>query len=372
MDLPSESHFFGIYDTTAALWDQIVFDAPYYLPVKSSGNDRNDGAPSNGTTFYRFQGAGWAEETYDDTMHPGDDGAPAGYDTVSANGNAKNILTVGAVNDAVSGGVRSLANATMSSFSGWGPTDDGRVKPDVVGNGVALFSSGSANDSAYSTLSGTSMSAPNVTGSATLLQEYYRNYTGEGMAASTIKALLIHTADDLGNPGPDYSFGWGLVNTYAGMAQLTAAEIQPSEPFMTYMDLADQATYSVNVTAAGGMPLKATLVWTDPPGAATDPEEIDDPTIKLVNDLDLEILPAMARGVEFLPWVLDPDNPADPATTGDNIRDNVEQVIVDSPVGGDTYTVRVSHKGVLLDTDPQAFSLIISGMPVVLFENGFD
>jgi hypothetical protein len=87
-------------------------------------------------------------KTYDPATDPYNDGWDnGGFDTVGHIGNAKNIMTVGAVNDAVSGGVRSPAAATMSTFSCWGPTDDGRVKPDIVANGVGLYSSLSAGDS---------------------------------------------------------------------------------------------------------------------------------------------------------------------------------------------------------------------------------
>ena len=107
---------------------------------------------------------------------------------------AKNVITVGAVNDAVSGGQRDPAAASMSSFSGWGPVDDGRVKPDLVANGVGLYSTDSGNDNDYRTMSGTSMASPNAAGTAALLVDLYRDRSGGSFPlAASLKALLIHS-----------------------------------------------------------------------------------------------------------------------------------------------------------------------------------
>ncbi|MGD9109622.1 MAG: S8 family serine peptidase, partial [Phycisphaerales bacterium] len=210
-----ESDQFGQYDDNAAEWDQICYDYPYFLPFKSSGNDRNDDAPSEGTTFQYFNGISWVSKSYDSSTDPYDDGWDnGGFDTISLIGNAKNIMTVGAVYDAVSSGSRDIGQADMASFSSWGPTDDGRIKPDIVANGTNLYSTDNGNNSDYTTLSGTSMAAPNASGSAMLLVDVYnQRYPGQAMRSSTLKALILHTADDLGNPGPDYSYGWGLMNT---------------------------------------------------------------------------------------------------------------------------------------------------------------
>ena len=128
-------------------------------------------------------------------------------------GNAKNILTVGAIDggDVVP---TKPTDIKMSAYSSWGPTDDGRIKPDIVGIGENILSASSNSDDAYVTLTGTSVSAPNVAGSLLLLQEYYarKNY-GFMMRSSTLKGLALHTANEAGTTqGPDYQFGWGLLN----------------------------------------------------------------------------------------------------------------------------------------------------------------
>ena len=113
-------------------------------------------------------------------------------------------------------------------------------------------------------------------------------------------------------------------------------------------------TYPVDVSQAGAV-VTATLVWADPPATPVAPT-LDPPDLMLVNDLDLRI----TRGPEtYFPWVLDPAAPAAAAGKGDNIRDNVEQVEITDAVNG-SYTVEVRHKGTLLNTANQDYSLVIS------------
>ena len=350
---------FGFYDSTTQDWDEVTYNAPYYLVVKSAGNDRGDN-PDTGDTIYYYEDDEWQSATYDGGInHPKGDGEyENGYDTLSMKSNAKNILTVGAVDDAASGGSRSVAQAAMTFFSGWGPTDDGRIKPDVVGNGVELYSSTAESDTSYDgARSGTSMSSPNVTGSATLLIEYYQAlHPDSAMRSSTLKGLTIHTADDLENPGPDYANGWGLMNTKAAADLIMADNIATGGQILEGLLDAAAPTAQYQMYNSDARPLKVTLCWTDPPGTATFVH--DDRTPKLVNDLDVRITGPEGT-MTYYPYVLDVNNPSAVATTGDNIVDNVEQIVLDSGVAG-TYTITISHKGVLAN-DHQYYSLIISG-----------
>jgi len=268
---------------------------------------------------------------------------------------AKNILVVGAVED-VSGGYSGPGSVPMSSFSSWGPTDDGRIKPDISGNGVGLYSTMNDSDTAYDSLSGTSMSTPNVAGSLGVLIQHWRDTHAGDMRSATLKGIVIHTADEAGgDDGPDYEFGWGLMNTLEAASVITA---DVTEPIVISEDtLSNGQTSEVNVTATGGSELRATICWTDPPG--NPPGNLLNPTTKmLVNDLDLRII-RTSPSATYDPWVLDPSSPGNAATTGDNDVDNVEQVVVYSP-GTSQYTVRVTHKGGL-SGGSQAFSLIITG-----------
>ncbi len=354
---------FGQYNSEAVSVDTVVATDPYYLPMFCGMNSRNDG-PANGNTIYFWNGAGYSATTYNSATHPLGDGVyKGGYDTLAAHAVAKNCLTVGAVNDAILFfmGIpfRSPAAGTMSVFSNWGPTDDGRIKPDVVGNGVDLWSTDNDNNSAYRFMSGTSMATPNVCGTATQLLEYFRRF-GDEPRASTMKALLIHTADDLGTAGPDYAFGWGLVNGMAA-ADLIAGDHRGMgvthirEALRTDADGWLEYTY----TSAGAAPFKATLCWTDPPGTATSGD--DDRTSKLVHDLDLRVLDP--NGTLHYPFNLDYTNPGAAADREDNSRDNVEQVLISAPVAG-TYTVRVRRWGSM--TASQYFSLIVTTEPYPL------
>jgi hypothetical protein len=354
-----ESDFFGLYISYDRDLDQLLYDSLYYLPVVSAGNDRTDAAPSNGTTFYYRNNLGnWVSATYDSSIHPLADFQKGGYDTIPFGSMSKNILLVGAVNDAVTSGLRDVSKATQSTFSSWGPTDDGRIKPDVVGNGVSLTSSGSSSDTHYYISSGTSMSAPNVSGSALLLLEYHDQlYPGEYLLASTLKALILHTADSLDAPGPDYRNGWGLMNTKAAVDHMTVHYDAPALGVIVEEVLPNAVALEYEVLWDAESDLWATLVWTDPPGPAR--SGLNNTNLALINDLDLRII--TPSGSTNFPWVLDPANPANAATTGDNFRDNVEQVYLAAPEEEGVYTIRISHKGSLTNNE-QIFSLLVSGI----------
>src|SRR4029077_18304175 len=120
---------FGKYNTYTRDSDSLAASLPYYLIFRSAGNDRGDN-PATGEAVSLTAG-GNAAVAYNPASHPpGDAIYKGGYDNIGLDEVAKNVITIGAVNDAVSGGLRSTANATMTWFSSWGPTDDGRIKPD--------------------------------------------------------------------------------------------------------------------------------------------------------------------------------------------------------------------------------------------------
>jgi len=316
----------------------IANNAPYFLMVKSAGNDRGEG-PSN---------AGTGDV-------PEKDGGADGYDCIGGAGIAKNTLTVGATYEVLN--YTGPSSVAISSFSSWGPADDGRIKPDVVGKGVNVYSSTSSTNTSYTQMSGTSMSGPNVTGTLVLLQQLYKEtHDGNPMRASTLKGLVIHSADEAGaHPGPDYIFGWGLVN--AERAANIIIEDDVMQNSIDEVTLAVNGEYTREVSVSGGNPLRVTISWTDPHGSIP-PASLNPRTPLLVNDLDLRVVDE--NGNIFFPYMLDPENPSAAATTATkNNIDNVEMVYIDNAPAG-TYTIHVDHDGTMANA--QIFSIIISGI----------
>jgi hypothetical protein len=346
----SEDYRFGFYDKKSADLDKIAYNAPFYLIVKSADNKRNENGPTAGTPYY-------LRNTNTKSTVPRN--RNDSFDTIPMDGNAKNILTVGAIDggDVVP---TKPSEIKMSAYSSWGPTDDGRIKPDLVGVGEGIFSASANGDDVYATYGGTSVSSPNVAGSLLLLQEFYaKQKFGFTMRAATLKGIALHTANEAGTTqGPDYQFGWGLLNMERA-AQVIANSDQ--NHFLSESVLYQNSTNTFQVVASGKSPIKATISWTDPEGTATTakPENLNNRTPKLINDLDIRVSDGQRT---FMPWVLNPDVPNAGATQGDNFRDNVEQVYIENPVAGRTYTITVNHKSSVLKGDIQYYALIVSGV----------
>ncbi len=321
-------YWFGKYSQDARNWDEIMYNAPYYIAVDAAGNDR----------YYASNGSN-----------------KNGYDMLTGNSTNKNGITVAAV--------RRVSNYTgpnsvvMSGFSNWGPTDDGRIKPDISAQGVSVASCVSDSDSATATYDGTSMAAPTVSGSLILLQQLYKETYGNFLRSATIKGLALHTADEAGNhEGPDYAYGWGLMNT-ARAAQTIVDNGLKS--VIKEIILNQGETYTFEVEADGNNPLMASICWTDPAGhviKGTVADMLDNPTPALVNDLDIRIT---QNGNTYYPWKLNPANLTAAATKGDNLVDNFEKIQIDNPSGN--YTITISHKG-NLKSGQQAISIIVTGI----------
>ncbi len=316
--------YLGYYDGNARNIDNIAYNAPYYLPVTSAGNDRQSG------------------------VNTGD----FGYDYLTDKAVSKNTLVTAAVYEVLN--YTSPFSVIMSNFSSWGPTDDGRIKPDISAKGVQVLSSTASSNTSYSRYNGTSMASPNVAGSLLLLQQHHNNLNGSYMLSSTLRGLVLHTADEAGSqPGPDYRFGWGLMNTERAAEVITN---NGDTSVIIEEELAQDEVYTFSVQSDGINDLVASITWTDLPGTVHQ-QGIEDWNLpKLVNDLDLRI--SEDGGETFYPWKLNPEIPNARATTGDNSVDNIEKIEIENASG--EYIIRVSHKGNL--NNPQAFSLIVSGI----------
>lgn len=265
------------------------------------------------------------------------------YYTTAPPACAKNHLTVGALN---------ADDNSVTSFTSWGPCNDGRLKPDVsapgcklgAGNGVVSTSSSGG----YSTACGTSMACPTVTGLAALLLQDFRNHNqgDPDFLPSTMKALFVQTAMDLQNVGPDHQTGYGLVQVR------DAIDFMRTDNFLEGQIVQGQMlTYIIHIdeaTAASGAGIKATLAWDDFPASPN-------VTNVLVNDLDIIIVGPGEGGGVYYPWTLNPADPGAPAvrTVPDRVN-NLEQVVVDSVTPG-IWTVHVIGHNV--PEGPQRFSL---------------
>jgi hypothetical protein len=119
----TEDYKFGVYNSSARSWDQIAQNAPYYLMVKSAGNEHGATGPGDGQPYF----FGNSRNTSTVTRSRQD-----GYDQITTSSTAKNILTVGAVGT-LNRGYNQASDVSLGNFSSWGPTDDGRIKPDIVG-----------------------------------------------------------------------------------------------------------------------------------------------------------------------------------------------------------------------------------------------
>ena len=101
----------------------------------------------------------------------------------------------------------------LASSSSRGPAADGRIKPDICAQGTNVYST--YPNYTYQTISGTSMACPGISGVlAQLYQAYKQTNNGNNPPSALMKCILLNTADDIGNPGPDFKHGWGVANSY--------------------------------------------------------------------------------------------------------------------------------------------------------------
>ncbi len=325
----------GIYTWVSADFDQTLWDTPHYIHFYGACND----GPG-----YATIGQHWPV--------------------------AKNFITIGSVTDVSRDAAGNYTGGgNINSFSSRGPTFDGRIKPDLTANGDGVTSTD--GESGSSTMSGTSMATPNASGSTVLLIDYFnRRFPGHFLRSATLRALLVNTADDRGNPGPDYTYGWGIVNVLKAGGILKRYADDPASRVVVEDLLTQGQTWSAEYTYDGSGPIRVTLAWLDSPGAAQTPETATRAP-RLVNDLDLRLI-APDGVTTYYPFVMpfttgsggtpayDPSLYGATATTGNNFTDNVEQVLVAVPAPG-IYTITVGHSGALAG-GRQAFSLAVSGM----------
>lgn len=254
------------------------------------------------------------------------DGYPQSFRTIlKSYSSNKNALTVGAASH----------RGRSSTFGSRGPLADGRLGPHISAPGVSIRSAGNAND--YVMISGSSMAAPGVAGVWSLMVEAYRTQFNAEPSAALLKAYLLNTASDIGNPGPDYTFGYGMPNA---MSAIRA--IKDERFFQQNIENGQSQEYTIEVPA-NAAEVRVMLYWHDKEGTIGSAKA-------LVNDLQLEVIaPNFAK---YDPWILDhtPANVDNNATRGTDDLNNVEQVTLSSNNPGElfpgTYNIKVTGKQV--------------------------
>lgn len=296
-----QNHSYGTgienyYGADALAYDASVIANPALVQVFSAGNE-GPATPESGS----YGGiAGFANLTGSFKM-------------------AKNIITVGAVDSFYH----------IAPLSSRGPTYDGRLKPELVAYGQ----------------DGSSGSAAIVSGIALLLQHRYQLNQGinDLPPASLVKAILINSADDTGEEGPDYASGYGNANSVKAVLTMLNKRF-----FTSTLQPGGTSTFELDI-APGIKKLKASLCWTDPPADPTGNKA-------LVNDLDLQLIQSNTGTVSY-PWILSHAAHADSlkkvARPGIDTLNNTEQVTINDPAPGQ-YQLIV--KGSKLRS-PQSFSI---------------
>ena len=328
---------FGYYPDILADADDFIREDLTFLPLFSAGNDRADS----------FFGSHY-KESNTSTVYKDLHGPDGDFNCTQTYANNKNGLTIGAT----------TKDHILTNFSCKGPTDDGRLKPDLVAPGRYLYSTYTGGEYAY--MSGTSMSCPVVTGVAALISDYYKERHKQPVRSDTLKNILIHSARDLGRPGPDYDFGHGMVDAELaarvvkkavfGFDQLPGKFLKKDKDndiiaVIVEGEIANKKKdiYKFNLPASG-KELRATLLWHDVGGE------------KLVNNLDFTV--AVKGKKKGKPWVLDPNKPTANAKPGTNKIDNVESILVEDVTEG--AVTKIVVKGKSIPVGPQKYSLIVS------------
>jgi len=305
-----------------------ITDKVFCYSVNGSGTDCPAGAQCNGG----------CETVKHHTQVP--------FDTIGVTASAKNGLTVAAV------AVANDGTKFVASFSSRGPAKDGRVKPDVSARGTLVLSTVPTNN--YGSKNGTSMASPAVAGIAAILTEQWRRTFGSSPTPEQLRAVIIAGADDLGNPGPDYTYGFGFVNAKTSADLIIADAAQGKSIRNLSLSQGQSAELAIGVSA--GQKVRVVLNWADP-AIPFLPGRPDIATKALVNDLDVKVI--TPTGATVLPYVLNKDDFNANATTGVNTVDNTEMLEIPAATAG---VYRVVVTGTSVTEGPQTAVLVTNAV----------
>ena len=287
----------------------------------------------------------------------------SGVNTIAAPSTAKNAISVGASTDA--------ASASVASFSGQGPTFDGRIKPDLVAPGENICSSRAQEATSsqgvdctgdfhsdgttplHTSLSGASQATPVVSGAAVLTRQYLREELGMSSPGSDlIRGILVHGAEDLGVPDvPNSLEGWGRLDL-----ENSLYPVKSGTQLNTWYDDSQSLNpgrmfiYAYELDSSKG--IEVTLAWND--------EDVSSSSLqtssKLLNNLDLVVIAPNGTtylGNDFSNGVSIIGGSPDNLNNLERIRINPTQ---SSSVG--VWQVQIHHRG----GNSQPFSLVVTGL----------
>ncbi|MGH1385170.1 S8 family serine peptidase [Kordia sp.] len=261
-------------------------------------------------------------------------GAGAGWGNIGGGANeSKNTIAT----------ANTFFNGQLVGSSSRGPAADGRIKPDISAHGQGQIST--TEDNGYQSFGGTSGASPGIAGVAAQLYEAYTILNGGALPESAlIKAALLNTATDYGNTGPDFSFGWGMINGLRAAMLLEEGRYLDSS-----ISQGGSNDHSITVPA-NTSEVRFMVYWNDAPAAAN-------ASPALVNDLDLIVTDP--GSTTHQPWILDTTPNAaflnTPATTGTDRLNNVEQVLISNPAAG-TYNINIA--GFNVPMGPQKYYIV--------------
>lgn len=285
------------YNSGAETNDNLVRNNPSFMITYSCGNNGGSDCGYGGGTA----GAGWGNIT-------------------GLTKSAKNIFAVGSLNPA----------GELTGFSSRGPAWDGRILPDICATGPG----------------GTSHASPNLAGVFAQLTQAYRSHNnGSTPNSGLLKAIIMNSAEDIENPGPDFKTGYGKINARK------AYNIIANNQFMTD-SIAQGGLNMHNITVLGNVKeVKVMAYWTDYEAVAGITSRA------LVNDLDMTLVAPNAQ--VWQPWVLNPTADSAilelPAVRATDTLNNVEQVTLLNPIPG-TYTVQID--GSMVPQGPQRYFIV--------------
>ena len=326
---------FGAYDEQSKAWDVLLKSKAFYLPFVAGGNEQQTSGNSSAN----------------------------GFDIMTGSSASKNVVTVGAIN----------SDNSMSDYSNWGPTDDGRIKPDLVTLGtsidVPLYIGNTSYTGNVISSSGTSYATPSAAAGDLLLQQYYFSLNNAYMKAAMLKSLLLHsTDDDASGNGPDAKFGWGILNLEkaANIIKQNSTTNGTAKMLMITTNPANDATAeSVTNYTFGPSGARASLCWIDDEGVEQASENgVNNTTSRMTYNFSMKLEQVTPALTAFPYNNLSVTSPSTPAVAGTNWFQSANNYIqANLATTTDNASGMISiRKSATSPADTREMALIITGL----------